>query len=124
MENVIGKRSKPAIILKALVISYILTAILLLLLAFLLFKFELDEGKVSIGIIIIYLLAGAVGGFFVGKKTGSQKFLWGMVLGAVYFILLLVISLIAGHGIQTQPMQLVTTGCLCIGGGMLGGMLS
>ena len=124
MENVVSKNSKPVIILKSLVVSYIVTAVFLLLLAFLLFKFELDEGKVSIGVIAIYLLSGLVGGFLAGKKSGSQKFLWGLIVGVAYFVLLLIISLIAGHGIQTQPMQLVTTAFLCMGGGMLGGMLS
>lgn len=124
MENVAAGKSKPAVILKALVVSYIVTALLLLLLALLLFKFELNESKVSIGVIVVYLLSSFIGGWLAGRGGGSRKFLWGLLIGAIYFVLLLLISMIAGHGIQTQAAQMVTTALLCVGGGMLGGMLS
>lgn len=124
MEQTAAKKSKPAVVLKALVVSYIVTALLLLLLAFLLFKFELNESKVSIGIIVVYLISGFIGGWIAGKGNENRKFVWGLIVGALYFVLLLVVSGIAGHGIQTQPVQLLTTALLCTGGGMMGGMLS
>ena len=42
--------------LKALVVSYIVTGLLLLLTAGLLYRFELSEGKVRIMIIVTYIL--------------------------------------------------------------------
>ena len=117
-------KSRLSVVLKSLVVSYIVTGALLLLLTLLLFKLELDESKVSIGIIFIYLISSFLGGFLAGKKSGSRKFLWGLAVGAVYFLLLLLLSLVAKHGIQTQPVQMFTTFLLCSGGGMLGGMLS
>ena len=67
MENIAAGKSKPAVILKALVVSYIVTALLLLLLALLLFKFELNESKVSIGVIVVYLLSSFIGGWLAGR---------------------------------------------------------
>lgn len=116
--------SKLSAILKSLVISYIVTAVLLLLLTFLLFKFELDEGKVSVGIIAVYLISCFLGGFLAGKKCVTRKFLWGLAAGVSYFVLLLILSLAAKHGLSTQPLQMFTTFLLCAGGGMLGGMLA
>lgn len=115
---------KMSSVLKSLVVSYIITIVMLLALTFLLFQFELDEGKVSVGIILIYLLSCFIGGFLAGKKCGSRKFLWGLAVGGIYFTLLLVLSLAVKHGISAQPVQMLTTLLLCAGGGMLGGMLS
>ena len=48
---------KMSAILKSLVVSYIITIAMLLVLTFLLCQVELDEGKVSVGIMLVYLLA-------------------------------------------------------------------
>ena len=64
------------------------------------------------------------GGFVIGKLAGVKKFLWGLLLGIMYFVLLLLISLGIYHSLQSDMMNLVTTFLLCAGGGMLGGMVS
>lgn len=117
-------RSKLTAVLKSLVISWVISALLLLLLTFLLFQLELDEGKVSVGIIAVYLLSCFAGGFFAGKKCGSRKFLWGLAAGSAYFLVMLVMSVAVKHGLSAQPGQMLTTFLLCAGGGMMGGMLS
>lgn len=111
-------------LLKTLLFSYILTGILLALLAFLLFKMGLGEKAVTIAIIVIYVAATFFGGFMAGKKLKSRKFLWGLVLGAAYFLVLSALSLSVGEeGLQIGN-SFLTTLVLCAGGGMLGGMLS
>lgn len=124
MEQVMIKKSKMMSLMKALLVSYVVTALLLLILAFLLFKFDLGESKVNMGITVIYILSCFIGGFFLGKGVGSRKFLWGMVLGASYAILLLGVTLLIEHRLNDNMMQLLTTVLLCFGGGTLGGMLS
>ena len=79
--------------LKSLLCAYIISGILLLLLAFLLYKLNLDEGKVAAGIIMIYVASTFLGGFIIGKLSGSRKFLWGLTCGILYFALLLLVSL-------------------------------
>lgn len=118
------KNLKLAKIMKALLASYVATGLLLLLLAGMMYKFELDEGKVSIGIIAIYIVSCLLGGFLTGKFVKAQKFIWGMALGAVYFIILTLISLAVNRGFQGNLMNLATTFIMCVGGGMLGGMIS
>ena len=60
----------------------------------------------------------------IGKLTGVKKFLWGLLTGLIYFILLLLITLGVYHTLQSNPAELATTLLLCAGGGMLGGMIS
>ena len=111
-------------LLKTLLFSYILTGVLLAILAFLLYKLRLGEQVVAIAIIVIYVAGTFFGGFMAGKKLKSRKFMWGLLLGTAYFLVLAVVSLVAGHGHIQLGNSFVTTLVLCAGGGMLGGMLS
>lgn len=111
-------------LLKSLLCAYIISGILLLLLAFLLYKLNLDEGKVAAGIIMIYVVSTFAGGFIVGKLAGVRKFLWGLTCGVVYFGLLLLVSVGIYRSLQGNGANVLTTFFLCAGGGMLGGMVS
>lgn len=113
-----------AFLLKKLLFSYILTGVLLALLAFLLYKLDLGEKTVSIAIIVIYVAATLFGGFVAGKRMGSRKFLWGLLMGSAYFLILTAVSLCVGKGGMEVGTSFITTFVLCAGGGMLGGMLS
>ena len=119
-----GIEQRGADILKALLCAYVVTGILLLVLTLLLYKAGLSEENVNAGIILVYVISTFSGGFVTGKLTGMRKFLWGLLLGVIYFVLLLLISLGIYHSLQADVMNLVTTFLLCAGGGMLGGMIS
>ena len=111
-------------ILKCLLLSYLLTTGLLLLLALLLYRFELTEKVVSVCIIGIYILVTFLAGFLAGKREGSRKCLWGLLLGGLYFLLLIVFSLTVNLGMGEVGGNFFTVLILCCGSGMLGGMLS
>ena len=119
-----GIEQRGADILKALLCAYVVTGILLLVLTLLLYKAGLSEENVNAGFIIVYVISTFSGGFVIGKLTGMRKFLWGLLLGVIYFVLLLLISLGIYHSFQADLMNLATTFLLCAGGGMLGGMIS
>lgn len=105
-----------------LLMSYILTGLMLLLLAFLLYRFQISSNALEIGIIVTYVLSTFLGGFLAGKKAKTRKFLWGLLMGAGYYLILAVFSLLSGTG---QPgASFLTCMIICCGGGMLGGMLS
>lgn len=111
-------------LLKSLLFSYILTGSLLLLLALLLYKADLSQKVVSICIIVIYVLATFFAGFITGRKLKNRKFLWGALMGAAYFLVLVVISLAVNRQPGVLSGSFLTTLVLCSGGGMLGGMFS
>lgn len=111
-------------ILKSLLCAYVLTGILLLILTGLLYKMNLDEGKVTAGIIVIYVVSTLAGGFVAGKLMRERKFLWGLTVGVLYFALLLFVSLGIYRSVQGNGADTLTTFLMCAGGGMLGGMIS
>lgn len=124
-KNTKDENGTPVIsLLKCLLFSYILTGGLLLLLALLLYRFSLSEKIVSISIIVIYVAATFFAGFAAGKKMQNRKFIWGLLEGSAYFLVLVMVSLIVNHTISDIANGFFTTLFLCAGGGMLGGMLS
>lgn len=124
MERQVYKSSKFMWMLKALLVSYIITAVLLMGLTLLLYKFELDEKFVSAGIVAIYVTSTLIGGIIIGKLVRVKRFLWGMTLGVLYFAMLLVITLGIYRTLNGDGVNLMTTLILCAGGGMAGGMIS
>ena len=109
--------------LKVLLITYLFTGLLLVLLSIGLYKFGLTEKQVGIGIFAVYFLSGLFGGFIMGRSAGTKKFLWGIGIGALYFVILTVISFGVNHSIQGSLLRILANLALCVGGGMLGGML-
>ena len=110
--------------LKALLASYIMTGGMLLLLALLLYRFSLSEKIVSISIIIIYVVASFLAGSIAGKRAETRKFLWGLLMGILYFLVLVVVSLLVNHSLKDVATNFFTVLFLCAAGGMLGGMQS
>lgn len=125
MEQTTNQGDIPILfLLKTLLFSYILTGALLALLAFLLYKVGLTESVVSIVIIAIYVASTFFAGFVAGKRLKNRKFLWGLLMGSAYFLVLLGISMILGEPAGQLGDSVITTLVLCTAGGMLGGMLS
>ena len=100
-----------------------LTMLMLLGLSFGLYKFDLSEKTVRIGILAIYIISTFAGGFAMGKMGKTRKFLRGFMLGMLYFLLLLAISAGIYRSVQ-GGMQMMIAWILCGAGGMLGGMVS
>lgn len=109
---------------KALLCAYVVTGIMLLVLTLLLYKMGLSEENVNAGIILTYVISTFSGGFVIGKLMRRRKFLWGLLAGVLYFVLLFLISLGVYHSLQGGMADMLTTFLLCAGGGMLGGMVS
>ena len=124
MERKLRKDAGVMWVLKSLLVSYILTGVLLLLLAVALYKLELNEKAVSAAIVAIYIVSTLIGGIIIGKFARVRRYLWGLGLGIGYFALLLLITLGVYRTLNGDAANLLTTFVLCAGGGMAGGMLS
>ena len=107
MENM-QKNIKVIWWIKSLLASYIVTGILLLVLTFFMYKFELNEKIVSAAIVGIYVVSTLIGGMIIGKLTKSKRYLWGMVLGIIYFVLLLLITLGVYRTLNGDSVSIVT----------------
>lgn len=114
---------KIGCILVGLLAAYLITLIGILVLAFGLYRWDFSVNVVEIGILVLYLLSCLIGGMIAGKKAGNRKFLWGLLLGISYFVILLVLSVMGEQGIASGFGELVLPGIICLFSGMLGGML-
>jgi len=111
-------------LLKSLVISYIVTGIMLLIIALSLYKFGLAESTINILITAVYVVASFAGGFAVGRMVQEKKFIWGLFLGIAYAAIIMIVSFAVNGTIDFSATSAIYQMALCIGGGMLGGMLS
>ena len=109
---------------KIVLTMYGITAALLFLLAVLMQNLQLKSGMVSAGITITYVIACFLGGFLNGKIRKQKKFLWGLLVGLLYVLIMLVISVIVKERPGMNLSGFLSTLFICIGSGMLGGMVS
>ena len=100
-------------ILKSLLAAYVVTGILLMILAMALYKFELTEEAVTAGITAVYLLSTFAGGLVAGKLAKI-----------LYFAFLLLITWGIYRTFHGSGTEILMTFALCAGGGMAGGMIS
>ena len=119
-----AKENPAKVLLVVLFVMYVISALLLLFLALLLYKMELGEASVKIAVIVIYIVTGLLGGILAGKKIKDKKFLWGLAVGTFYFLILFCTSLFLKRGADIELVKTVTTFILCACAGMAGGMIS
>ncbi|SHO50663.1 TIGR04086 family membrane protein [Anaerocolumna xylanovorans] len=124
MDKVLHRNSRVTVILKDLLLSYVVTGLMLLLLSFLMLKLDVSNKILSGGIIVTYILSTFLGGFLFGKNAAQKRFLWGLLIGALYFIILFLISTLTGSLMGMEASRVLTVMILCLFGGMLGGMVS
>lgn len=109
--------------LKIVVFTYIVTGLLLFLLAFLMNKFDLVDNMINIGIIIIMILCTLIGGMLGGKVGKKKRWLHGLIVGVIYFLVLVTMSTIMNEG-GKMTQSFFTTFMMCAGSSTLGAMLS
>lgn len=102
-------------------ISVLVTILFLVITAVLMLKAGLGEDTVSKLMIAGYVLAPAVGGFLLGKKRKVNRFLWGICVGGVYFLVYALLAVCMKDVPLGDIMWVAIPVCL---GGMAGGMLS
>ena len=111
-------------LLKSLLVAYGLTGVFLLILSFLVFRLDLGAAPVAEGIVAVYVVSCLAGGFMAGRLMRRDKYLWGLFVGLAYFLLLVFASFMAQRRWDMSFSHLITTFCMCLGGGALGGMLA
>lgn len=124
MDKTFRQNTKVIYMLEGLLFSYIITAFVLLILSFLMLKLDLSSTVISGGINFVYIISAFAGGFFVGKKTEKKKFLWGLLIGIFYFIILMLVSLMMNRESPLPLGSLFTVFIISSLSGMLGGMIS
>ena len=111
-------------IVRTLILSYLFSAVLLLILTLLLYRFRLPEEQITIGIYAVYILSCFLGGFLVGKAMKTRRFFWGMLIGLLYFVVLFLMSSLQNPSAPTELPHMLSVLSMCLVSGMAGGMVS
>ena len=123
MEKTNLKNLKLMWVLKGLLASYIVTATMLIGISFLLYKFDVGEEFVRSGILVTYAMSAFTGGFILGKLMREKRYLWGFLMGCIYFLVLLVISM-GVYRMIPEAADVAKGMLLCAAGGTVGGMIA
>ena len=90
---------------KGVVLAYIISALVLVVLALLMYKMDLSESVVRGAIIFAYVVSCFVSGMVVSANREGRRYLWGLLQGVIYYVILLVVSMIcnrAGESVKTD----------------------
>ena len=79
-------------VVRTLIVTYVISAVLLAALSFALFQFHLREPEVNAAVNAVYILSCLFGGLIAGKTMKTRRFLWGLLIG------LLSLSVLHVHG--------------------------
>lgn len=110
-------------VVKGVVFAYFISAVALVILAFLMYQWDISENVIRGGILFAYVFSCFISGMVVSRQHNERKYLWGLLMGAVYFAILWAVSLIGNRGAFTGVTGILPALALCVFGGMLGGML-
>ena len=109
-------------------VSAIVTLLLLLLLTILIYNTKVSATLSGILMVAVYVLGPFSGAMVLGKLVKKKRYLWGLLLGIVYFLVFLVISLsgivTAEEGMLPGVRDYIKVLLAVLPGGILGGMFS
>ena len=123
MEKEFQKNAKPMLMIKALLLAYAATGILLLILAFLLYKMGLGESQINIGNYGYIHCILPLWRILYGKKIKVRRVCMGYGVGTGYAVLLMALTFLTVHQISDFKEMLMMF-FLCFFGGTLGGILA
>lgn len=108
---------------KGVLAAYAVSAVVLLILAFLMFQWDVSEEVIRGGVIFAYVISCFICGMFVSKEHTGRRYLWGILAGAAYYVILLIVSMVCNRAVFTSIPGILPALFLCLSGGMLGGMM-
>ncbi len=118
-----GNKGKAVKMVQSITVSYLLTAVMLLLLSFIMYKCKVSMSGANSGILASYVLSCLIGGFIFSGCLAQKKYLGGARLGVVYFAVVYLVSAVWNQSIAAQMPGMLTAFLICVFSGMLGGMI-
>lgn len=97
----------------ALLASFLITFLGILGLSFSLLVFPVSERVVDIGILILYILSCFVAGRIIRKRTWNKRFLWGLLIGDAYYLILVLMSVMCGSITAMSVKDVITSLVIC-----------
>ncbi|MBE5950455.1 MAG: TIGR04086 family membrane protein [Lachnospiraceae bacterium] len=111
-------------LLKGLLFSLVLFAALFFFLAFLMYQNGWGESVMLPLIYVTICLSSFLGSFYFSKHAPARRFLWGLLFGAAFFVVYLLVLLLANGTLGLGIDRIFTYLAFFLISGMAGGMLS
>ena len=111
-------------VLKVLVLAYVLTGLLMLLSAFIMYKLKLSTEHSRLFVMVIYGIVTIVSGLLYGKIKEKRRLFNGAFIGLLYFMVLLLVSLVVNKGLTDSLQSNIISMIICVAGGSIGGIIS
>lgn len=108
---------------RALLVTDVITLLILILLAFILYKWGLSETLMRISTLFIYIISCMCGGMLLAKGGKKRAFIWGLLLGTAYYLSLLLIAILLPVKPSTIQVSIVLNLAICALAGMTGAMI-
>ena len=110
-------------VLKVAAAAVIVSIVLILLGALISYKLRLSDAQMSFFAVAIYAVGAFIAGFGTGKLKKEKRLLWGLCAGAVYFAVILFVSIVSGMGLHGDAGRLARCAVICIAAGVIGGIV-
>ena len=107
----------------AWLISVMVSAVGIVLASLIFYAAGEGQNRIRVSVYVVVVLAVLIGGIYAGHRIGYRRFLWGLALGAIYYVTLCLISVVSGCMAAAGWQFCLPFVLLCLGSGMLGGML-
>lgn len=111
-------------LLKGLIFSTLILALAVLLLALLMMKTGWGDSVMYPMLIVFFCLAVFFGGRYFAKHAPSKRFIWGILFGAAFFALYLIVNYFLSGNDTLLSENAMTFLLAAVGSGCVGGMLS
>lgn len=110
--------------LRAVLICYLVSLLFICLAAFLLWRLQFNLSQMRLFVYAIYGISCLLGGFLFGHIQQEKRVLWGAAFGLLYFLILILLSILLARSIPIISTRLFLSLGICLGAGFIGALLS
>lgn len=118
--NQMKATSAPITVGVGVLLSFVITVLAAILIAMMIIGERMDQNQIHLGSAATLLLASFVGTFYVVITMGEKRLLFSAVSGGVYFLLLLLVTLLCFEGVYANVWQALI---MVIGGSISAGII-
>lgn len=108
---------------KVLFLEFIVSVVLLLGIALIVYKTGMGQSTARILIVAVYAISTFLGGMIIGKAQKSRRLIWGAAAGGLYIVVLLLVSLLVKSEMAASG-NVIAAVISSVAGGCIGGMCS
>lgn len=117
-------RSSVFLLARAVVLSYLVSAISVFLLSWGLYVMKWEAAGSETAVRSVYFLSCLAGGFLAGKEFRERRLFWGLLTGILYGVILLTVSQLTGGLGSSKALEIIILFGICLGGGAAGSIIS